>query len=378
MSPHSHRERVITALNHKEPDRIPRDLGGSHATLCPSIAERLYNYYGIYDSIEISDSRTRSVKVSEQVLSRFDIDTRWVYVKPASNPESRIKRRESGDLITDEWGMEFILHPGEIHPEYIRFPLSNAVGKSDIDKHSWPDPYDPARKEGLRSEVKRYYDEGFAVGISFGGVWERSWYLRGMDRIMIDLVTDTSFAQTLLWKIMELQISMYETILNEIGEFLSIVCFSSDMGTQSSLLISPELWRKHIRPLDEEFVKLFKQQTDAKIAHHTCGAVRPLIADYIEMGIDVLNPVQTTALGMNPFELKREFGKDICFWGGVDTQKVLPFGSEEDVIKNVYEIVEAFGDNGGYLFATCQNIQDDVPVENIITMFDTLDSCGSY
>jgi len=372
------RNRVLEALNHREPDRIPRDLGSLESTLHPTVASKLYNYFGIDEAVTVMDQRTRSVSLSEIVLEKFNIDTRWVYMKPAQAAKEKIQRLRDGLHITDDWGMEFVIHPGESNPEYRRFPLSNAVDKDDIEKHSWPDPYDPERLSGLREEAKQFHDRGFAVGISFGGVWERSWYVRGLDQIMIDLAINPAFAAALLWKISDIQTRMYDFILQEIGEYLSIVCFSSDMGTQSSLLVSPDLWRKYIRPVEEEHVKLFKRRTKAKIAHHTCGSVRKLIPEYIEMGIEILNPIQTTTAGMDPYELKREFGQDICFWGGVDTQSVLPFGSPEEVAKNVQKMIDAFSPGSGYLFATSQNILDDIPLENIMTMYKTLNNYGSY
>lgn len=372
------RNRVLEALNHREPDKIPRDLGSPETTLWPSIASKLYKYFNIDEKVIFMDQRTRSVSLPEKILEKFNIDTRWVYMKPARSAKDKIQKLTDGLYIKDDWGMEFVLHSKDSRPEYKKFPLSHALDEDDIEKHSWPDPFDSKRVLGLREEAKRFYDRGFAVGIKFGGVWERSWYLRGMEQIMIDLAINPTFAYSLFRKILDIQLKMYDFVLQEIGKYLSIVCFSSDMGTQSSLLISPDLWRKYIRPCDQELVNLFKRKTKAKIAHHACGSVRNLISEYIEMGIEILNPIQTTAIGMDPYELKREFGRDICFWGGIDTQNVLPFGSTYEVSKHVKKIINAFSEGGGYLFATCQNIQDDVPLENIMKIYDTLNKYGPY
>jgi uroporphyrinogen decarboxylase len=347
-----------------------------HATLWPGIAERLYRRLHVEEKVSVMDQRTRSVRISEEVLSAFDIDTRWVYIKPSSDYNRRVRKDGIGLSVTDEWGMEFVIRDGESHPDYRRFPLHDADSSSDIEKHEWPDPNDASRVEGLLHEAKSYHDLGYAVGINFGGVWERSWYVRGMDRIMMDLAVDPSFARSIFQKIFDVQSQMYELILKEVGDYLSIVCLSSDMGTQSSLLVSPEIWRKYICPFEHSHINLIKKNTEAIVAHHACGAVRPLIPDYIEMGIEVLNPVQTTADGMDPFELKREFGNDISFWGGIDTQKILPFGSTKEVKEHVRKMIDAFSPGGGYLFATCQNIQDEVPVENIVAMYETLDLYG--
>jgi uroporphyrinogen decarboxylase len=378
MSDLTPRDRVEVALSHREPDRVPRDLGGSHATLSPDVAVELNAHLGVEEKVSVQDLRTRSVRVAEPILKRFGIDTRWVYMKASASQAERVHTEEDGVYVTDDWGMDFVLHPGESHPEYRRFPLADAPDRRSIEKHAWPDPHDPARKKGLREEVQQFHRQGYAVGISFGGVWERSWYVRGLDNMMADLITDAPFARSLLWKITEIETLMYDFILRDIGEYLSIVCFSSDMGTQSSLLVSPDLWRRYIRPCEQEHINIFKKWTNAKIAHHACGAVRALIPDYIDMGIEVLNPVQTTAAGMDPFELKREFGKDICFWGGIDTQNVLPFGTMQDVRDEVARVVGALAPGGGYLSATCQNIQDDVPVQNIVAMYQALGTMDSY
>lgn len=202
--------------------------------------------------------------------------------------------------------------------------------------------------------------------------------MRGFDKIFMDLVDNKPLVTLLLDKILEIQSGIYETILEEVGSYLDIATLSSDMGTQSSLLISPGSWKEFIRPREETHIKLLRKKTNAKIALHSCGAIRPLIPEYIDMGIEILNPVQTTAKNMAPVDLKREFGKDLCFWGGIDTQKTLPYGSPEEVEKDVLEKVAVFAPEGGYLFATCQNIQDEVPPQNIAAMYNALDKCGEY
>jgi uroporphyrinogen decarboxylase len=365
------RERVERALRHQVTDRIPRDLGGRQATLSPGMAEKLYRRFGIEGPIEVDDPRTRTVIVAGELLDRYRIDTRWLSL---DSGEGKSGRGQESEYIVDDWGLKYKLDSRDGHPTYCAFPLAEAQSEEDIRRHSWPETkVEQAVLQRLKWQANELRAAGYAVCAAFGGVWERSWYLRGFDRIFIDVAVNRSFLRRLLERILEIEYSIYDKVLEEIGPYLSMVCLSSDMGTQFSTLISPDDWRELIRPCEEALLKLFRARTPAKIAMHTCGAVRPLIPDYIEMGVEVLNPIQAQAKDMEPSTLKREFGKDLCFWGGIDTQQILPYGTVQEVKEHVRSVLDGVVSDGGYLFAPCQNVQSDVPVENFEAMYSAIE-----
>ncbi|MBM4093649.1 MAG: hypothetical protein FJ276_30225 [Planctomycetes bacterium] len=262
-------------------------------------------------------------------------------------------------------------------------PLGDAtLTNQDIDALAWPDPADPRRWAGLRERAEAFRSAGYAVVMRglCAGILEMACRLRPMDMLMMDLALESAAAVHLLAKIAELKARFWEAALDDLGALIDVVVEADDYGTQESLLVSPAMYRRLFKPLQAElFAVIRKRLPDGFIFFHSCGNVRELIPDFIEIGVDILNPVHIRAAAMEPRALKRDFGKDICFWGGgVDTQGVLPHGTPEQVREDVKRNVAALAPGGGYVFNTVHNIQADVPPENIVAMWEALQEVGVY
>ena len=242
--------------------------------------------------------------------------------------------------------------------------------------HAWPDTGDPQRIEGLRALAQSYRDQGRAVMIKgvLAGIFEMSQRVRGMERLMVDLASDEDLACAVLDTMVELKLRFWEMALPRLGDLVDVVSEADDYATQTSQLISPRMFRRIFKPrLQTLFARIHQLAPHAKLFFHSDGNIRPILPDLIEIGIDILNPVHITATGMEPAALKRDFGKDVCFWGGgVETQNVLPFGTPQEVRDNVRRNVDALAPGGGYVFNTIHNIQADVPPENVVAMIEAL------
>ncbi|MBP1777148.1 MAG: putative methyltransferase [candidate division NC10 bacterium] len=209
--------------------------------------------------------------------------------------------------------------------------------------------------------------------------FEQGWALRGFENFYTDLVAEPEFAEALMQGVADYQIALYEHILAEVGPYVDVVMVAEDLGSQDGPLISPHTYRGMIKPVQKRIWHFIKSRTNARLFLHSCGSVRRYIPDLIELGVDILNPVQVAAAEMDPAELKREFGKDLTFWGGgCDTQRVLTFGTRDDVEREVRLRIRELGPGGGFVFNQIHNIQPGVPAENIVRMFDTVLTHGVY
>jgi uroporphyrinogen decarboxylase len=355
------RERLVAALNHKEPDRIPIDLGGCTTTIEVEAYNRVKDVLGFR-----SETKTfvrDHVEVDEWILQRFNVDTRYLRIKA---PRSYKFVLESDNSYLDIWGVRYKKPPTSLYWDMVDYPMKEST-RDVLEKYKWPDPYDPGITEGLRETAKRLYEttEYALVLDVFGyGVFDQAWALRGMQNFFMDLAMNQQFA---------------EALLQRVADYVQVVMVSDDLGTQNGLMISPEIYRKLIKPAEKRVWEFIKTKTNAFLFLHSCGSIRKLIPDLIELGVDILNPVQFSAKDMIPKELKREFGKDLTFWGGgCDTQKVLPFGTTEEVEEEVKKRISEFAPGGGFVFNPVHTIQPKVPAENIIRMFDTAKKYGTY
>ena len=368
------RERLRRALNHQEPDRIPIDFGGMQTTIEVLAYRQLLFHLGLKEEIFVF---TRDhVVPSETVLNMFSVDTRYIYYEPI----------KPGPLapgtLFDEWGIGWRKKANGLYYEPFYFPLREAKSVEDLKKHKWPDP-PKERFTYWREWAERLFEEtDFAlVGDVIGlGIFETAWALQGLDRFMINLCRHLPLVEALLDKVLEIKIQQYETYLDAIGPYIDVIDLSDDMGTQNGPLISPSLYRKLIKPRHKALIEAIKRKTQAKVFLHSCGAIYEFIPDFIEIGIDILNPVQVSARGMgDTARLKKEFGKDLVFWGGsCDSQHILPFGTPEEVRKETASRIEDFKPGGGYVFAPIHNIQPYVPPENVIVLFETAKEVGIY
>jgi len=380
------RERLQMALNHQEPDFIPSDLG---ATVLTSINQsayvRLRRYLGLPDvPVRISDLVQQIVTVDEDVCNHFKVDV--LDVAPRSSGTFHIEIKEDMDRYTyfyDEWGIGWKMpKTGGLYYDMFDHPLKGEAIKSDVDRYPWPDPVDPARFQGLR-ERARYAAEvekkGVIIGGLCAGIMEMAAWMRGFEDYFRDFSSNTEFMEYFLDKIVELKMAYWEKALAEAGEFADAVVEADDMAGQNNMLISPNTYRKIVKPRHKKLFDFIKSRTNAKIFFHSCGAVRKVIGDLMDAGVDILNPVQVSAVGMDSAELKKEFGDHLTFWGGaVDTQRVLGTGSVQDVKDDVRRRIDDLAPGGGFVFAAVHNIQANVPPENIVAMWDTLHEYGIY
>ncbi len=379
------RERVNKALNHEVPDRVPIDLGGFQTGIHKKAYVELLKHLGIEDDVTIMDPVQQLARPCEQVLERFGVDVRYVV---AHGPDSFTGGIETntrdGRLwhdLRDEFGVVWSMPDDQqLYMDISHHPLAGAT-VDDMGDYPFPEGDDSTRFTGLRDEAKRLRDETpYAISTGIGGVvYEICWYMRGLERWFMDTVENPAFCEALLDKTLAFWMGYYTEFMKEIGDLVDVVMIGDDIGGQSGPLFSPDFYRRIVKPRQEALVQHIKSLTNAKIWYHTCGSVVPLIPDLIDNGIDILNPVQISAVNMDPQQLKDTYGEKLVFWGGgVDTQHVLSFGTPEDVRQDVKKNVEVFKLGGGYVFNSVHNIQAGVPAENIVAMFDAAREFGVY
>ena len=370
------RERLLRTLEHKEPDRIPIDMGSPVTSIHIEAYIKLKKYLGINrPKPGILDMMQQVVVVDEPVLKRFSVDTRHLCLKP-----KKWKPLSEGNYV-DEWGIKYKKPEKSHYYDMYEHPLANATIE-DLDKYSWPDPDDPERVEGLREKAEDIY-KNTDYAIVLGGFGEclfglPSW-LRGHAQFYMDLLTDKKFANALLDRILEYEIRLVKNALKQVGKYIDVVRVSDDLGTENGPIISPPLYREMIKPRQKKLYHFIKEHSNAKLLLHSCGSVYDLIPDFIEIGVDALNPVQVAARNMETKKLKEKFGEKITFWGGgCDTQKVLPFGTIDEIKKEVKRRIKDLAPGGGFVFAPVHNIQPDVAPEKICAVYDTAIEFGSY
>jgi uroporphyrinogen decarboxylase len=369
------RERVWKTLNHQVPDRVPLDFGSRGSGLALGAYEDLKRKLGVSTPTQVLDSRLGLAVIDESILTQFHIDTRYVYMKPSRSWNPRANPAD--DTFVDEWGATLKRPQGGFYYDHVGFPIKEPSMEA-IKKHAWLDPDDPTRYEGLKEVARSYYERGYAVGSYMKGVFETTWILRGVEQAMMDLALEPKFFHALADKVSEVLSRMVENFLTEVGDYLQFFCITTDLGTQIGLMISPSAYKTFVRPYEKRIYEAIRKRSKAKVAQHSCGAIIQLIPDLIETGIDILNPIQTNAKGMDTALLKREFGKDLCFWGGIDAQKILPQGTPEEVEREVRRVVQDLSPGGGFLFAPSHDIQTFTPPENVVALYETGVRYGSY
>ena len=379
------RERVRTALDHREPDRVPFDLGGSRMT-----GIHVQAHARLRGALELGPGRARTIDVVQQladvepdVLDALGADVRAVLprVPPAAD---RPAVEEAGHLrLVDEWGVGRRMPvDGGLYYDIHDVPLPGDIDAGAVDRFAWPDPADPARYAGMAEEAGRYArDEGRAVlvGSLGSGLSEGLMRIRGFEDGYMDLVAQPALARRIMERILEVKLGYWERVLPLLGDSVDVVAEADDLGGQDRPLFSPATYRALVKPLQRELFDFLHARTDARVFFHTCGAVRELLPDLVEIGVEILNPVQVSARGMDTAELKREFGRDLVFWGGgVDTQRVLGDGTPDEVRAEVKRRVGDLRDGGGFVFAAVHNIQANVPVANMVAMWEAWREVAAY
>jgi uroporphyrinogen decarboxylase len=381
----SSRERVLTALAHREADRVPFDLGASRSSGIHVAAYRSFREaLGLPPAEpEVPDFNQQLARVDRDALDRLGIDAKGVFPRPGSAYERLLA--DDGEYISfhDEFGIgRRMPKHGGLYFDAFSHPLAGEIDESDVDHYPWPDPGDPARYEGMADEARRIVeDEGRAVYVVpiCTGLTEVYFRLRGFEDGYMDLVANPSLAARIMDRVLEIKLVYWERVLAELGDWIDVAGESEDLGGQTGPLFSPAVYRQLVKPRQAELFGLIHARSKARVSLHSCGAIRDLIPDLIEVGVDVLNPVQVSAAGMDSAELKREFGADLVFWGGgVDTQRVLGSGTPQEVRDEVRRRIEDLKAGGGFVFATVHNVQADVPAENLVAMWEALREHGTY
>jgi uroporphyrinogen decarboxylase len=362
------KERVQRAINREVPDRIPIDLG---STNCTTMTLKAYSDLKKKLGIQSEDSfimyNFQIVKIDEEILKILDIDTRGIHGRPGKNS---IREKIDGRTYVSEWGITYHMPEGGLYYDMIRNPLRNAT-VDDVDSFHFPDPDDPECVRGLRDKALKLHSEkkyALVGDMVETGIFEPCWYLRGFDQFLMDLIVNKEFVHRLMSRMVEVQLRRYERFLEEVGEFLDIVFVGDDLATADNTIMSPALYREMVKPYQKEYLAGIKKMTSAKLMYHSCGNIFDFIDDLVEMGVDILNPVQVNAQGMDTERLKQSYGDKLCFWGGIDTSYVLPRGTEEEVESEVKKRIDELGPEG-YVLNAVHDIQPDVPGENVITMF---------
>jgi len=379
------RERVLAVLEHKVPDRVPIIIGVSNAT---GIKMKTYRGIKELENIQAPDEyiyhwpELGTAKIDEQTMQRLRSDVRGVRdIHPAETLQRNQQRKEHSPFI-DSWGSgQTEVSPGEWFPGI--HPLKEATSIRDLEEYQgWPDMSDPTRVAHVKQAAATLAAENkYAI---MATPWllfplERAFAMQGMDTFLLNLAINPDFALALLEKTAQLCKELMGHFLEALADNVDIIKIGDDLGTQDSLLMSPDMYREILKPIHADYIQFIKESTKAKVFFHTDGDVVPLIPDFIEMGVDILNPIQTSAGKMSDLAgLKKEFGEKIIFCGGIDTHRVLPSGTPDQVREEVKRVMQLLGEGGGYMVASVHTIMNDVPPENVLAMVDAVEEFGHY
>lgn len=379
------RERVNCALNHKQPDRAPIDLGGFQTGIHRKAYQSLLDYLGLKEEIQILDAVQQLAKPSEAILQRFHVDVRYVTSKGAEGFDWGIKKNHRGGRLwhdlTDEFGVIWSMPDDQpLYMDISHHPLASA-SVEDIKDYPFPNGGDPSRFAGLRQEVSTLRKETpYAISTGIGGVvYEYCWYMRGLEQWFMDMIQNTAFCEALLDQTLRYWTDFYTGFMREIGDLVDIVMIGDDLAGQYGPLFNPDFYRQVVKPRQKKLVQHIKSLTKAKIWYHTCGGCMVYIPELLDNGIDILNPVQISAAGMDPAQLKQQFGDKLVLWGGgIDSQHVLPFAGPDEVKQHVRRNLKIFKPGGGYVFNNIHNIQAGTPAQNIVALYEAAYEYGFY
>ena len=375
------RRKAFHALtNHQEPERVLVDYGKHIGSFHQAAYATLKEHLGINAETKILDRMAQNVVLDEPVCQRLGIDFRWVVPHWVDVQDIEI---DGAPGYVDMWqtphkwtdaGQYYAIHDQPLGQEDLT--------REDIEAFSWPDPHNQAMFEGLREQAKYWYENTDYVVGADGikvGVLQTASQVRGYEKLFLDFALKPDIAHALLDKISGLINEMYREYMRAVGPYVQVVVITDDQGTQNSLMISPKMFREFIKPRLKAQIEAIKGEADVKVLMHCDGAILRIVEDLIDIGVDILNPIQTVVTGFeDTFALKEQFGERICFHGGIDVQQVLPNATVKAVRQEVARRVYDLGRGGGFIIAPCHNINVDIPVDNVITMFDAAHELGCY
>lgn len=379
------RERILTALAHREADHVPFDLGGSDVTgIHRDAYRRLMHHLGLDETVTICEMFQQVALPDESLLERLKVDTRAVFPNNPDNWQLELRQEGPYRKLVDEWGVEWATPlEGGLYYDMVVHPLAGIRSVEELAKVKFPQATNPGRFAGLRElalEKKRRSDSAIVLMPPYGGMFESAFWLRGYEQFFLDLGGDSKIVETLLDKTLEFRLEYWAKALETLGDLVDVVVEYEDLGHTTGSLISPRMYRQYLKPRHKQLFSYIKNNSHAAMFLHSCGAIYTLIPDMIEAGIDILNPIQVGAKDMgDTLKLKQAFGRDITFWGGgVNTQTVLPHGTPQQVKDEVKRRIDDLAPGGGYVFSAVHNIQPDVPPENLMAMWEAWQEYGWY
>lgn len=361
------KERVMAAIAHQIPDRVPTIVN-----VAPPVAqrlnERLNNAYEKAPFPSLNTLIAGRASYNELMLA---LGSDCIGVAPSVLP-GKTRTTEDGTYY-DEWNIGYRTING--YQEVVYRPLAEAESEEDIDAYHIPDPREPQRWEEARRLVAKYGQEYAVMGCLGQTIFEMSWNLIGFEKFLMDFCMEEPYILRLFDRLTEYAIAYADRLL-DLG--CDIIFLGDDVGTQLGLLISDKSWRKHLKPRMERICRHIKSRSSAKIAYHSCGSIGPIIGDLIEIGIDVLNPIQPLAAGMDLADLKEKFGEKLCFYGAVDVQQCIPFGTVEEVEQQVQAVLKAGMAGGGFIIAPAHIVPSETSAENVLAYFRAVQKYGVY
>jgi uroporphyrinogen decarboxylase len=373
-------DRVRTALEHREPDRIPFDIGGAAVTgININALRKLKNQLGMSREVELWDRVTQLARTGDDLVEKLGIDVVNVGPEGPSTPglSSDLGLVDDHYRIIDEFGIGWQMpKEGGHYYDLYHHPLADAETVADIETYPWPDPLDPARFQGLREKVDRVLfqeKKSYVMGRMSAGMWEHAIWMMGYEKFFMDMVLNKKLIHAIMEKVLELKTKYWGRYLDIVGTNATIVSTADDLGTQNSLLVSLDMYKELIWPYHRRLFEFLKKSAKSRvyIFFHNDGAIMDTIPLLIEAGIDILNPFQVNCKGMDTRKFKKEFGNDLTIWGGSCDPKVLEFGSPEEIREETKRRIDDLAPGGGFIFAPIHIIQGGVPPENIIAWWET-------
>lgn len=374
------REAFQTIVNHREPERVLVDYSKHIGSFHTNAYDQLKRYLDLKTGTQILDRMAQNVIIDEIVLQRLGIDFRWVVPRWVGVRDIEV---DGVPGYIDMWqtphkwtdlGQYYAIHDQPLKQDNL--------SEHDIETFNWPDPDDPDMFSGLGEQAKTWHENSDYVVGADGikvGILQLASQVRGYDKLFVDFALNPHIAHRLLDKISVLINEMYHQYMKVVGRYVDVVVITDDQGTQKSLMVSPKMFREFIKPRLRSQILTIKANADVKVLMHCDGAILPIVEDLIEIGVDILNPIQTVVEGFeDTAALKERFGDRICFHGGMDVQQVLPNASVSEVRQEVARRIYELGRGGGYILAPCHNINVDIPLENVIAMFDAAQEFGHY
>ena len=372
------RDRFRMALRKEEPDRVPIDFGQDFHNGINEVAyHNLLGYLQMDTSVPIHvyDLMQRLAVVDERILERFHVDTRYIMANPNEHCPPRI---EADGSFEDEWGI-YRKRCG-YYCDNVRAPLAGK-SREQVAQFPFPDPAEKSRFRGLREKARKLYGET-AYALMAGQAASLFYFsaeLRGFEAYMTDLAQEPQLIELLVDRVLEWMMEFTSHYLDEIGDFIEGWWMGDDWGMQTGPIMSPQTFRALFKPRYRRLIDLVKSKTKAKVCLHTCGATYWILQDLIDVGVDVVHPLQPTARGNDdPVRIKREFGDRLSFYSNIANTTILPHGKPQEVAEEVRRKIAALAPGGGYVFSGGHNIQADVPPDNIVTLFETAYEAGRY